>query len=282
MHNLNRAAGIPKEYLSDIVNGKVGDRGTRLTNMLPKIENRYSALEAAYTSVGIGGIAQSAWSVAERDDMLHCYEATTKALKKLKEIISKSQPDEIRDICPYCGIGGPGQFDHYLPKEKFPEFSVNSLNLVPCCGVCNGKKSDFWQNPGSPREFINFYLDSLPAAPMINITVQWKIKKGKLVPISTFDLVCPTGFGVNEFQLVSNHFQKLGLLGRYKDQAHTEFLSIRNSALAREARTIKTLREFLLRFITNWENTLGPLNWRIVLYRALTAYTPFLQSCLKK
>ena len=281
MHKLSLVAGLPRDHLSGIVGGKSGDRGARLTGMLPAVQARYGVFEAAYTVTGISGVAQGAWTKAEREDLLHCYETTAKALRQLKTLISESQPDGIREICPYCGIGGPRQFDHYLPKEKFPEYSVHSYNLVPCCGVCNGKKSDIWLQPNNTRTFINFYLDSLPAVPMLDVTVRWSVKNGKLVPVSTFKLICPAGFGAAEFQLVSTHFQKLGLLARYKDQAHTEFLAIRNSALSREAKTVVVLRRFLINFIKNWEQTLGPLNWRISLYRVLIAHTPFLQSCLK-
>ena len=281
MHKLTLAAGLPKDHLSGIIGGKNGDRGTRLMGMLVAVQARYASFEAAYTVADISGVAQGGWTKAEREDLLHCYETTAKALQQLKTLISESQPDSVREVCPYCGIGGPRQFDHYLPKEKFPEFSVHSYNLVPCCGVCNGKKSDIWLQPNKTRTFINFYLDSLPAVPMLDVTVQWSVKNGKLVPVSTFQLKCPAGFGAAEFQLVSTHFEKLGLLGRYKDQAHTEFLAIRNSALSREAKTVIVLRKFLKNFIQNWEQTLGPLNWRISLYRALIAHTPFMQSCLK-
>lgn len=281
MHKLTLAAGLPRDHLSDIVDAKSGDRGARLTGMLQTVRARYRVLEAAHTVAGISSVAQGTWAKAEREDLLHCYENTTKALQQLKTLITESQPDGIREVCPYCGIGGPRQFDHYLPKEKFPEFSVHSYNLVPCCGVCNGKKSDTWLQPNNTRTFINFYLDSLPAVPMLDVTIQWSVKNGKLIPVSTFQLVCPAGFGAAEFQLVSIHFQRLGLLARYKDQAHTEFLSIRNAALSREAETVVVLRRFLMNFTRNWEQTLGPLNWRISLYRALIEHSPFLQSCLK-
>lgn len=281
MHKLALAPGLPRNHLSGIVDGKNGDRGDRLMGMLPKIQARYSLFEAAQTVTGISSLDQGTWTKVEREDLLHCYEITTKALQQLKTLISESQPDGVREVCPYCGIGGPRQFDHYLPKEKFPEYGVHSYNLVPCCGVCNGKKSDIWLQPNKTRTFINFYLDSLPVVSMLDVTVQWLVKNGKLVPVSTFQLVCPAGFGAAEFQLVSTHFQKLDLLARYKDQAHTEFLAIRNSAISREAKTVVVLRRFLRNFIKNWEQTLGPLNWRISLYRALISHTPFLQSCLK-
>lgn len=48
-------------------------------------------------------------------------------------------------LCPMCGIGElkksadktRDQYDHYLPKTKYPFSSVNFYNLVPCCMECN-------------------------------------------------------------------------------------------------------------------------------------------------
>ncbi len=49
------------------------------------------------------------------------------------------------DTCPCCGIipiESPDSicredFDHYLPKSKYPFASVNFLNLIPLCNKCN-------------------------------------------------------------------------------------------------------------------------------------------------
>ncbi len=280
MHKLLRVTGVPSDYLASIVGGKTGDRGKRLTAMLPDITTRYATLEGAYTSANIGGVAADAWTIQEREDLLHCYEVTAQALEELKGLITERQNEGIRDFCPYCGIGAPRQFDHYLPKEKFPEFGVHAHNLVPCCGTCNGKKSDVWLDANKARLFLNFYIDSLPTAPMLEPAVQWVVKKGKRVPIVSFDLVRPAGFGVAKFGLIESHFEKLELLSRYKDQAHTEYLVLRDAAIAREAKTVPVLRAFLNRFLQQREITLGPLNWRIALYKAIVVDTPFLRGCL--
>lgn len=40
--------------------------------------------------------------------------------------------------CPYCAdIGTARTLDHYLPKSRFPQFSVHPHNLVPACRDCN-------------------------------------------------------------------------------------------------------------------------------------------------
>lgn len=280
MHKLRRVQGAPGDYLADIVAGKSGARGTRLEALLPTLNASYAVLQGAYSVAGIGGVAQGAWTPAERADLLHCYEVAATALQDLKTLISERQAEGVRDVCPYCGIGAPRQFDHYLPKEKFPEFAVHSYNLVPCCGTCNGKKSDIWLRANGARTFLNLYLDSLPTAPMLETVIHWSVKKGGLVPAVSFGLVKPAGFGAVRFSLIESHFEKLELLHRYKDEAHSEFMSLRDSAMAREARTVRELRTFLQRYLKRRQATLGPLNWRMALYGELIQHTPFLRQCL--
>lgn len=281
MHKLRRVAGDPGDYLASIIGGKSGDRGIRLTRMLPDLNARYAALEASYTPTRISGVLAQVWTRIQKDDLLHCYESTAAALEELKKLITERQVEGIRDFCAYCGIGAPKQFDHYLPKAKFPEFSVHFYNLVPCCASCNGLKGETWLQPNGARVFINFYIDSLPTAPMLELNVQWLVKNGKRVPVVSFDLVRPAGFNAAKFALIESHFEKLELLARYKDQAHTEFLALRDAALAREAKTVIVLRKFLKKYLEQRKETLGPLNWRIALYSKLEESTPFLQGCLK-
>ena len=281
MHKLRRVAGVHGDYLVGIIGGKNGDRGVRLTSMVAGLSAHYAVLEAAYTPARISGIPVQAWTQVQKNDLLHCYESTAKALEELKKLITERQVEGIRDLCAYCGIGAPRQFDHYMPKAKFPEFSVHFYNLVPCCGSCNGLKGETWLKHNGARVFINFYIDSLPTSPILELDVQWLVKNGKRVPIASFDLVRPAGFSTAKFALIESHFEKLELLARYRDQAHTEFLALRDAALAREAKTVGVLRKFLDNYLERRVETLGPLNWRIALHRKLEEHTPFLQGCLK-
>jgi hypothetical protein len=50
-------------------------------------------------------------------------------------------------VCPFCGLeslicksdDGKDDYDHYLPKSKYPFISVNFNNLLPMCHKCNSK-----------------------------------------------------------------------------------------------------------------------------------------------
>lgn len=69
-----------------------------------------------------------------------------------------------------------------------------------------------------------------------------------------------------------------GLSRRALEARHLQYLQ---RIQEHEATTVPTLRQFLKRYLTRREETLGPLNWRIALYRKLIDHTPFLQDCLQ-
>jgi hypothetical protein len=62
--------------------------------------------------------------------------------KPARKIYDKLLSKAPRGICPFCGLGIASTLDHYLPKTKYPLFSVLASNLVPACKDCNtGKKT---------------------------------------------------------------------------------------------------------------------------------------------
>lgn len=66
-----------------------------------------------------------------------------------------------RERCPFCGgIGRPRNLDHFLPKARFPQFSVFPKNLVPSCRDCNfdGKSARFATCP--EEQLIQPYADN--------------------------------------------------------------------------------------------------------------------------
>lgn len=77
-------------------------------------------------------------------------EAQEAALHRLYDRLhnKETDPPDLRGdllltlVCPYCDYGDCRQIDHFLPKKLWPEFSVHTTNLVPCCGDCNQLKSE--------------------------------------------------------------------------------------------------------------------------------------------
>jgi len=54
-------------------------------------------------------------------------------------------------VCPYCNrqyvftvnnAGTRPEFDHFLPKSKYPLLALSFYNLIPCCHICNHIKGN--------------------------------------------------------------------------------------------------------------------------------------------
>lgn len=114
-------------------------------------------------------------------------------------------------ICPLCGISGVKTLDHYLPKSRYPAFSVNPKNLVPACENCNtGKGSDIFLSESDQTlypydEDNKFYTTDWIAARII--------KDGFL----TFEFFTnpPEHWSPVERERVKNHFDGYDLNTKY-------------------------------------------------------------------
>lgn len=84
------------------------------------------------------------------------------------------------DVCPFCGLSAldstfdptRDEFDHFLPKSKYPFNSVNLKNLVPACKKCNQDhkkaKDPLHDSNGNRRKTFYPFATNLPS---INVSV---------------------------------------------------------------------------------------------------------------
>lgn len=62
--------------------------------------------------------------------------------------------------CPYCDSVEVTTLDHYLPKSKFPAYSVAPLNLVPACSICQRDKNTYYPT-SQDEEYFHPYIDNI-------------------------------------------------------------------------------------------------------------------------
>lgn len=141
-------------------------------------------------------------------DILYLYEAyTTAEIKKYRnELFLLSLK------CPYCCLNETQTLDHYLPKSKFPEYTLFSFNLIPVCYICNSKyKKEKYRN-GESRLFIHPYIDNINELEIYLAIINSSNGVIKLNYI--IDLPDDTD---NELRVViNNHFESLELNSRFK------------------------------------------------------------------
>lgn len=82
------------------------------------------------------------------------YNSTPKGLEFIKTMRDKCSPN----ICPMCGSQSTFNLDHYLPKKKYPEFSIFSKNLIPACS-CNLKRGEAVKGDVEGQRTLHPYFD---------------------------------------------------------------------------------------------------------------------------
>jgi 5-methylcytosine-specific restriction endonuclease McrA len=220
-------------------------------------------------------MVQQSYNQVKREDLEHCYTVMTNPLNALLRDIKIGQPEPMRFKCQYCNINSPASIDHYLPKSKFPEFSIFPLNLLPCCGECNRIKADAFLKDGE-RQIINFYFDPLPSERYLNVRINYLDD----MPIAEYYLKRNSGITEKMFSLIKAHYGRLNLFQRLQESSVETFSETRASMLNKQITSIETVKALLLekaQFLSVYNSS---NYWQAVLYEAVADETEFLRSCV--
>ncbi len=202
------------------------------------------------------------FSKKTKEALLHCYTGNTKLIRNLKQAIIDNQNVFYRGTCAYCGLNETKYMDHYLPKDDFPEFSILSYNLVPCCSYCNEKKSkNFLDNTGE-RKIFNPYFEKAEETPIINC------KLVCLESILKFSIELRDNVSNKVFL---NHLVTLGLIKRYEEQLPRIIASIIFDLIVNFDETnisIKKAKKVMDRKLKETESIQGNNSLLALVYRA--------------
>jgi len=198
---------------------------TALINIEDDVKMEYKKYVSRYKVNRLTNFDNSAFSDPAAKNLRSCY-ADRIEVNNLKGYIYRNQPQYIRYECQYCMIGdGSESFDHYLPKEDYPEFAVLSLNLIPCCIKCNGHKSTTWKDNLNKRNIINLYYDVIPSIQFLFCSITYK----RNTPIINFTIRNPGGIDPDLFDIIQKHYSRLHLLERFNNKVSTEITNLLNS-----------------------------------------------------
>lgn len=210
MKNLNYLNCVEMDEFDLIKNSKHLVTRQNLDNIRPRIVGRYTAYLNNFDE--IQRMRRSTFVDPEKSNLLSCYSSKTKALDNFLGRIIDSQANEFKQVCPYCLILPRTTFDHYIPEESYPVYSVLGKNLIPSCTTCNSMKLTYWRDSGN-RAIIHYINDTIP-----NIQfVFGKLNFIQNVPTITFSLRRAPGVTRRFYSLARLHFQRLDLLERYKN-----------------------------------------------------------------
>lgn len=198
-----------------------------------------------------------------KEILIKTYDNNPKALQEAKTKIKSNLPQILKAKCPYCMISAHSTFDHYLDKSDYPEFSLLSLNLIPACAECNSLKQSLKCDSSGNRLFVNFIFDKLPSYPFLKYDID--IEGGEIV-LKRIYLEFQDKKSINK--IIMNHFDKLDLINRLKDQFDVEM-----STLVDECNENKSEKDEIEKLLKNklysWEKNKGVNNWETCFLRAI-------------
>lgn len=171
----------------------------------------------AYSGIlsGLGVPVPQQWSASAKEALKSCYVVTTKELSKHKDLMLKSlkaQSDVNIQRCAYCMLNDPSTWDHYMPKEYFPEYSVYHENLVYICHGCNHRKLSHYNSNSLIYCHPYFTIDRDEALLHCNVVVT----EGKLL-IQYYG--AGGGLLAQAGVIAHQHLLRLDLIARFKGEA---------------------------------------------------------------
>jgi len=251
-------------------------RRQRLEDAIRTLIERYaeytvnaSELSAISLSPLVGDLIQDCQSF---------YSSDSEELSALRKAIFDGQPAILRSVCQYCSLGEPNTLDHYAPKGRFPEFSMFSKNLIPCCGKCNMDKGEQWMEKGH-RHFVNLYFDSFLNQPILKAELKFE-HNGEMAIMFSFDK--HSDLTDTQFAIIKSHFDELDLHDRHTQRAIgliAEAVSNVRSLININMR-LGQIEEMLGVEADSKAKLFGPNYWQAAVYRCLEVSGRFMEECL--
>lgn len=272
MRSIPLLAADAVEVFDEIAAAKQQPRRQRMQAVRARVLAAYQDYELAAPEVA--GLVGAALTQLQKDAMRHAYTVETAPMTELRGDLLK-RISVAR--CPFCGISESSTLDHYLPKEKYPEFSILPMNLIPSCAICNTRKRDRILDEGTNvRMFLHPCYDTIPDAAFVDVRV--RMKEDAL--IVTYRVVQPGGIELHVFQHLKSHFEELDLADRYRRMG-IEHLGGQYPALRRAfgpGKDAIRVAEKLIEGAEDFEEVAGPNYWLAKLYRALASNKEFCEG----
>ncbi|MFM0367878.1 HNH endonuclease [Paraburkholderia aspalathi] len=246
----------------------------------PGLRGRLNAISAEIGAAGVGydnlanlGRLHEIPPSSVGDEKFLVADVTKAELKNLygEQMIPRSKParaiyDNLRlaapgGKCPTCGFGQVFTIDHFLPKAKFPWFSVLPENLVPSCRDCNTGKNATAANDA--QSFHPYYDETQLSqeqwifAEVLNtspVTVKYFVR----APQHWDDLLV---------QRATNHFRDYQIGSRFAVEAASELVVLAHSFTSPPMQ-LHAVRDALERRLRA-ERQQRSNSWQIALFEAL-------------
>ncbi len=256
---------------------------TELQNIENSVKKCYNEYKTHFNNNDLECLAPAKVGQAHKGVLLDLFNSQNKIVQDFRKRFFEINKQTYNNLCPYCVINSSNTTDHILPKEEYPEFAINVLNLIPCCGNCNGVKGKRVVNDKNERLFLNFYTDNLPNVQFLFLNI-FNSADGKInfnYRIENINNVIDSQL----FGLIERHFSNLGLLKEYDIKAIQQFEEITNLYIAQSFTSEQDFDKFARNNLNAWKNDIksyGINHWKQVLNNACATSPIFKQNIMDK
>jgi len=164
--------------------------------------------------------------------------------------------------CPLCGFGHASTLDHFLPKSRYPAFSVFNLNLIPACTDCNKQKG--FSEATLQKQALHPYFEN-----QIVEDDCWLFAEviESTPATARFYVSPPTSWEPDLKKRLENHFTDLELARRFAVEAASELAGLADLLENLEGSLMR--REHLSR-VAKSERRVRKNSWQAALYDAIS------------
>lgn len=202
-----------------------------------------------------------------KDSLLGLYSSDAAIVKHFRMRYFAQNPQTYNNLCPYCTLSEANTTEHILPKEKYPEYAVDTLNLIPACSGCNSKKGDSIIDVVSGKKTtINYYTDKLPHEQYLY--VDFEVSSNNIKAVYHLE-IHDNKINVEMYSLIERHFSKFDLLNRFNLKAIQEISELRNLYVVEDFSNEAEYNAFAAKQIRKMKMDmpqLGYNHWKVILY----------------
>lgn len=195
----------------------------RVTTYNHIISNLFQQYDDSFGIDNLVSLTDYDFGEDEASDLKRLYSYRSEIFQKLKLLLTTTGRGRILNTCQNCTISEINSFDHYVPKEEFPEYSVHPKNLFPSCTKCNSYKGQNWRENGDTK-FLNLYVDILPIEQYLFVDIN---VNGDVIS-TTFYLSNVNGIDPDLYSRIESHYNELKLFQRYSENSDAVITPIIN------------------------------------------------------
>ncbi len=259
------------EFFQEVVSRKYNTRkDPTYKDRIATLESRIEVVFQEYLDLidneNLEDITALGFTNEEKQDLLLLYKFKSKALQELKILLTTIDGRKF-NTCQMCTVEPVGSFDHIVPKEDYPEHSVNPINLFPSCLNCNSIKGRRWLSNGQ-RMFLNLFFDLIPDVEYLKIDFQ-------SYPIPDFSIdgaLLPP----DKELIISSHYKNLDLFKRYRENSNEVIDPVITQAKSLVPRIgLEEFRDTVQESVNDMQMKYGRNHWKSLLKLALVNHADF-------